>query len=693
MDPLHAMAASRASLKNQTWFQAVVLGGAFLVAGAISNLFAFPPHPSAVLWLPSGLGLAFLLRNPPRRWPALLAAIFLAELVTVSIRGFPIPGWVAGLWGLANCLRALVGALLLRRFVGTAVRLSRRWEIAGLLLFGGLVSPLVSATLGSLGYTFSGEPASFFGDWVHWWLSDGLGTILTPPLLLTWTPGAFRPRRLRRFAELGGILALTALGAHLIFGHPAPEGVRASLAYVSFPFVLWGALRMGPLGAASTSAVVAMVALWHTTLGQGPFGAMATSLPQKMHALQLFVAILGLTSLTLAAVVTERWRTKELQRLLVAAGKVLATSLDVQKTFPRAAHLVVPTACDGFAVWRVGENSLLERMAQAGWSPAREARLLGHLPPLPTTSRRWSFEECTVVLAPLLARGHIQGVLVLMRDERARFAGSEDLAFAEELAHRFCMALENARLFAEAQQAIEMRNEFIAIAAHELRTPLTALTLRMRSVSALLHLECVPEPAREKVRAMSRQLGRMTQLVERVLDVGRIATRRLELQREQVDVSELVERVVETFAEEAHRVGSALRVEAEAGLQAWWDPGRVDQALSNLLANALKFGAGHPIEVHVSSEGGWVRLAVRDHGIGIAPEALERIFERFERAVSSRRYGGLGLGLFLTRWIVESHGGTIHVESHPGAGSTFVLQLPAGAQPVAGDDSLHPAQA
>ena len=138
-----------------------MLGVAFFVTGWFSNQFVFPPHPSAVIWLPSGVTLAFLLRTRPQGWPALLAAISLAELASVSVRGFPIPFWISGIWILANCLRPLLGAWLIRHFVGTDVRLTRRWEIAGLLFFGGLVSPLVSATLGSLGYTFSSEPSSF----------------------------------------------------------------------------------------------------------------------------------------------------------------------------------------------------------------------------------------------------------------------------------------------------------------------------------------------------------------------------------------------------------------------------------------------------------------------------------------------------------------------------------------------------
>ena len=672
------MTIKRASFRDETWFHALVLAVAYFVLAKFANQFAFPPHPSAVLWFPSGLSLAFLLRSPLQRWGALLAALFVAEVVSVLSHDFPIPLWIAGLWGLANCLRTFVGAYLMRHFVGTAIRLSRRWEIAGLLIFGGLLSPLLSATLGSWSYTCSSEPSSFLGDWVNWWLSDGLGTVLIAPLLLTWTPTTFRSKRWRRLGELGLMLILTALGAHFIFHQTAHEGVIAALVYLVFPFVLWASLRMGPLGAASTSAVVAIVALGHTMRGQGPFGALTASLPEKVLALQTFVVIVSVTALTVAALISERWRTEELQQLLVEAGAVLAASLDIRETFPRVAHLVVPRACAGFAVWLAGEDGRLELAGQAGWHPARDARLRGHLPPLPTEARRFSTPESTTVVAPLRVLGKVEGALVLMIDERARYAGGAELSLAEELARRCGIALESARLFAETQQAIEARNEFIAMAAHELRTPLTSLTLRAQSVDRLLRREQASELAREKVSAMSRQIGRLGQLVERVLDVGRIGTGLLEIHREAVDVTGLVAQVAGSFADAATHAGSELRVEGEPGLTAWWGRDRIEQALANLVANALKFGAGHPIEIRVSREEQWVRIVVRDQGIGIAPEDIERIFQRFERAMSPSKYGGLGLGLFFTREIAASHGGTIHAESEPGKGATFVLELPVG---------------
>jgi signal transduction histidine kinase len=672
----------KGSRHQALWLRALVLGVAFFLLGLLADRFIFPSAPSAVLWLPSGLSLAFLVRTPPRGWPLLLAAIFVAELTLglLPITGLPLS--TALIWSLGNCLRSLWGAWLMRRLVGTSIRLSRSWEVAGLLLFGGLVSPIASATLGGIGF-FVWKGHFSLSQWVSWWLSDGLGTMLMAPLLLTWSSVIFRPRRFQHLLELVLLLTLTALSSNLVFAQHAASGVWASLAYVSFAFVLWGALRLGPLGGASSSAVVALFALWHTTLGRGPFGTLEASVPQKVFTLQLFLTILSLMALMLAAGVSERRRAERLQQLLVDAGAVLAASLDVRETIPRVARLIVPRSCAGFAVWLESENGLLERIAQAGWDSGREARVRGVLPPLPTASRRWRTAEGTVVLAPLWVHGKARGALVLMSDELAWCEGTADLRLAADLAHRFSMALENARLYEEARQAIEVRNEFIAIAAHELRTPLTALTLRMRSLEGILQRERASAEAHHKARAAARQLVRLSQLVERLLDVGRINMGRLEIHPEWVEVHELIDQVAEGFSEEARKVGSALRVEAEAGLVAWWDRGRVEQALANLLANSLKFGAGQPIDLHVSSQGPWVRIIVKDHGIGIPPEALERIFERFERAVSSSRYGGLGLGLFLTRQIAEAHGGMIHVESPPGEGATFVLQLPMRQPPAA----------
>ena len=360
---------------------------------------------------------------------------------------------------------------------------------------------------------------------------------------------------------------------------------------------------MGPLGGASTSAVVALFALWHTTLGRGPFGTLEASAAQKVFTLQIFLTILSLMAMTLAAVVAERRRAERFQLLLVDAGAVLAASLDVHETIPRVARLVVPRTCTGFAVWVENGNGLLERIAHAGWDSSREARVRGVLPPLPEASRRWRTEEGTVVLAPLWVQGKAQGALVLMSDELAWCSGTADLRLAEDLAHRFSMALENARLYEEARLAIEVRNEFIAIAAHELRTPLTALTLRMRSLEGMLHRErASPRPTTRSARRHASSGGWASSWSSCWTWAASTQARWRSI-RERVEVHELIEQVVEGFSEEARRVGSALRVEAEAGLVGVVGPGPHRAGARQPAGELAEVRGGQPIELHVSRQG------------------------------------------------------------------------------------------
>jgi signal transduction histidine kinase len=274
-------------------------------------------------------------------------------------------------------------------------------------------------------------------------------------------------------------------------------------------------------------------------------------------------------------------------------------------------------------------------------------------------------------------RGRVVGALALVADMEGRPVVRRDVVLAEDLAHRCAMALEHTRLLDEAHEAIAVRDEFMTVAAHELRTPLATLTLRLQGLVGLLRREGVNGRAMEKLGIVSRQVTRLTELVESVLEVSRADAGPLELRRERVDLSGLVEEVVVRFMGEAARAGSELRLQGVAPeLTGWLDRARVEQALLGLLVNAVKFGAGHPVDVELTRLDGRARLTVTDRGIGIPPEARERIFGRFERAVSPNQYGGLGLGLFLTRQIAEAHGGSVRVRSDAGAGATFTMELP-----------------
>jgi signal transduction histidine kinase len=222
-----------------------------------------------------------------------------------------------------------------------------------------------------------------------------------------------------------------------------------------------------------------------------------------------------------------------------------------------------------------------------------------------------------------------------------------------------------------------VREEFLSIASHELRTPLTPLILYFQRVMRDLGRDdkLLPPRLRDTLAKCDRQLHRLSALVESLLDVSRISTGAFELERVRVDLAEIVRDVATRFGDQLNQVGCTLSLSADDAVVGVWDGMRLEQVLSNLLANALKYGAGKPIEIVVGKAGRVARLTIRDHGIGIEPDKLARIFGRFERAASSS-YGGLGLGLYIVKEIIKAHGGTITVDSQPSQGSTFTVELP-----------------
>ena len=233
---------------------------------------------------------------------------------------------------------------------------------------------------------------------------------------------------------------------------------------------------------------------------------------------------------------------------------------------------------------------------------------------------------------------------------------------------------EHKRLEAELRQAVQARDEFLSIAAHELRTPLTPIQL---GVQYLLRSEPRdPKVLTQKLHKLDEHVHRQAQLVEKLLDVSRLAAGGLQLELSEHDLDEIVRAMLQQFADEARRAECELLL-TSVPARGRWDRGRLEQIASNLIANAIKYGKGAPVEVTVEPLGdARVRLAVRDHGIGIAVEDQPRVFERFARAVSVRHFPGFGLGLWITRTLVEAMNGTVVVESRPGEGALFCVELP-----------------
>ncbi|RKH37927.1 sensor histidine kinase [Corallococcus sicarius] len=285
----------------------------------------------------------------------------------------------------------------------------------------------------------------------------------------------------------------------------------------------------------------------------------------------------------------------------------------------------------------------------------------------------------SLMTVPMLARGNILGALTFLITTSPRRYGDEDLKFAQELANQAALAVDNARLLQDARDAVRLRDEFLSVASHELKTPLTPLSLKLQALSRAVraHPDSPLVPAIEShVETGHRQVRRLTELMNDLLDVSRISAGTFSLQREDVDLAAVVREVCEQFAPRFALEHCDFTVEIPDAVQGSFDRTRLAQVLDHLLDNALKYGAGTPVSVRLTVDGTVARLRVRDGGIGIAPEQRPRLFERYGRAVSERHYGGLGLGLYLTRTIVEAEGGRVSLESRLGEGATFEVQLP-----------------
>jgi signal transduction histidine kinase len=233
---------------------------------------------------------------------------------------------------------------------------------------------------------------------------------------------------------------------------------------------------------------------------------------------------------------------------------------------------------------------------------------------------------------------------------------------------------------AELQRSLRMRDEFMSLVAHELRTPLNTLFLETQMRSLQLKRGNLPAFNPEQMGGMikrdERQIKAMIRLIDDMLDVSRMKSGTLSIRPGKVELMALLERVVNDLSLQATAAGCTLLLLEHSPVEGWWDEFRIEQVVVNLITNALRYGGGGEIEISIREEGGNARIDVRDHGKGIAPDFLERIFEPYERGARAGEPKGLGLGLYISRQLATSHGGLLTVDSVEGQGATFSLSLP-----------------
>ncbi|MBF5045811.1 PAS domain-containing protein [Aggregicoccus sp. 17bor-14] len=661
-------------------------------------------------WPAAGFALGVLLLRGTSRWPAILAgSVFVAWLFVLADGAVDTrTPWllVALLAAAGRALSAVGCAWLLRRVTGTAHwPYSTRGVILATLVLG-LVAPALSAVTVQAMVWLAGAPnagLSFAGELWLWFVADSTGMILVVPLMLVLAGGRRAGPPLAR-GELP--LALAAFVAAIVACFLLVRGPdqATSMAYPMLPLMVWACLRLGSRGAVLSNLCWAVVFIALALLRP----ALAT-LPHVFTEFHVRLSLSSAIFLVLAAAYEERYRLqhalqaerRSLEERVTARTHELASSLSLL-------HSSLESTADGLLV--VDRNNRItlinQRFVELWHMPpdivasGDNARALAWVQDQLLSPATFNAKVAYLYAHPELESAdevELKSGSIFAQYSRPQRLGEEivgrvwsfrDITLRRRVeAERSRLLVEEARArqdaeraAREAREALALREDFLQVAAHEMKTPLTAMKIHLQRLKRLLAGAAETPVEAERllpaVAAAERSLRRSEELSNQLLDVKQLSAGELQPRYAPLDFREAVAEQLEAFRESAARAHCELSFEPGEALHGESDPRQLAQIVSALLSNGIKFGAGQPLRVQLEGNREQVWLRVIDHGIGIAPQDQERILERFCRAVDSRHYGGLGLGLWLARRSAEALGGRIGVQSALARGSTFTVELP-----------------
>lgn len=418
---------------------------------------------------------------------------------------------------------------------------------------------------------------------------------------------------------------------------------------------------------------------------------------------------------------------RERSAFLSEASRLLNSSLDYQSRFTNILRLIVPRLADYAIFYRLEPDETLKQVAMAHVDPRKEplltelqaryqvdranpesvvARVIDSQKPvlaskasLQDAQRITSDERLIAIyrelnpqsymMLPLISRDTVLGTLLLASAESERHYNSDDLIFATEVARRSALAIDNARLYQEAQDAIRIRDTFLSVAAHELKNPLTSLLGQAQLLRKRLAAEEILSDRNQRsIDVIVSQSIRLTQMVNAMLDISRLEHGQLTIEQASCDICALARQVVDELQPTITRHSLIYNGLSEPVIVNG-DALRLEQVLQNLIDNAVKYSPdGGVIEVRVERGAQWGCIIVADQGVGISAEELPRLFQRFYRVgnADSQHVIGMGVGLYVVQEIARLHGGLIEVASREGQGSTFTVKLPLAESPP----SAHP---
>jgi PAS domain S-box-containing protein len=674
------------------FLQISVVAISYFVAAKLGLSLAVVHSNVTAVWPPTGIAIAALLIWGLRVWPGILIGAFAVNLLTqisfVSALGI----------GIGNTLEALSVLFLLTRSKRWNGRLDSAFNVFWFAFCASVAGPLVSATIGTLSLVFghSGSSGDFAPIWVTWWMGDGFGALIFGPLILSWASKSEIDAR--EAGEIALLLALLVVVSLIIFGGWFPGPVKTyPLAYLCLPVLLWSALKFDQK--AVTTAIVLMtgIAIWGTRNGYGSFVQGSPNV-----SLLLLLSFLGtgsLMTLVLSAMISERRRVE-------SEKYQLSTQLELHRRRIQDIVNHVPGV-----VWEAWGNPD-EATQRIDFVSSHVEEMLGYsqeewvstpnfwLTIVHPDDRDRAAREAAAIFAS--RKGGRSRFRWLHKNGREVWVEAQSIVVCDEngpigmrgvsmdITVAVCAEIERGELLKResearerAEEASRLKDEFLATVSHELRTPLNAVVgwSRLLRAGELDH-----EGALHAVEVIERNAEAQKQIIEDLLDVSRIITGRLRVDTHAVDLMLVLHAAIDAIrpAVEAKEIQIRTQVDSP-DLIVKGDADRLQQVFWNLLSNAVKFTpAKGTINISMMRNEFDAEIRIEDSGPGIPEDFIPRIFDRFSQAdgSSTRKYGGLGLGLAIVRHLIELHGGTVCAANGKPCGAVLTVRLPA-VEPIA----------
>jgi PAS domain S-box-containing protein len=658
--------------------QRAVLSGLLACIGyylgtKVGLALTFQPHPVSVMWPSNTILLAALLFNPPRVWWFLLLCVFPAHLVT-QLQNH-IPPTMSVCWFISNSTEALIGAAGIQFFLGSSPRFESMRSIGVLFLCGAFLGPFLSSFLDAAFVSLNHLGQE--GYWRVWWMrfwSNVFAALILLPAFATWLSKPFKsvlhripPKRLLEAGvAFAGLLTVTMVVFCRLESGPASI---AALLYTPLPFLLWIAVRFGPMGTSLAVLAVAFLSIWGAVHGRGPF--VSAKAEDNALSIQVFLSVVSTTLMFLATSIVERRQAEE------RFTKAFRSSPDA--TF-------VTRLKDGHIVEM---NERCEKLF--GF---QRAEIIGQS--IYDLNIYLSKRDREQIVAGTSAGNGLHDLALRLRTKNGELIHTLVSADTEDIAGEQCLItsirdVSDRRRAEEAQQnlahasRLAVVGELTAMIAHEINQPLGAILSNADAAEMLLQSGKPPlEEIREIISDIRKNDLRADEAIRRIRNL----LRKREIQMERLDINDTVSDVLRLVAGDAQLRHVQIRRDLTPGLSpVFGDQVHLQQVLLNLIVNGMDAMDDVPetmrlLDVRTGQNADrYVEISVADRGHGIAPEQISQIFELF----FTTKRNGMGLGLSIARSIIEAHRGRLWVESNSDGGVTFRFTVPIIEDKVAAD--------